>query len=126
PRTQDALTHWMAATAPPSQAKPAKAHWFRLGADLVMVGSESEDGRTLHDLRIYRRDADRSLVQEIAAPEATAETGGWRLHGAVVTQVQQDHSDVGAPADQDWKTTLSAGALRRLVRAGQEVATSAA
>ncbi len=44
----------------------------------------------------------------------------------MTTQVQQDHSDVSAPVDQDWKTTLSAGALQRLVRAGQEVATSAA
>ena len=39
PRTQDALSHWMAVTAPPSQAKPAKPHWFRQGQDLVMVGA---------------------------------------------------------------------------------------
>ena len=126
PRTQDALAHWMAVTAPPSQAKPARPHWFRLGADLVMVGSESEDGRTLHDLRIYRRDADRNLVQEVAAPVATAEAGGWRLHAAVTTDVRQDHSDVSPPADQDWKTPLTSGALRRLIRSGQDVAFSAA
>ena len=126
PRTQDALTHWMAVTAPPSQAKPNKPHWFRLGPDLVMVGSDSEDGRTLHDLRIYRRDADRNLVQEISAPLATAAPGGWRLHGSVVTQVQQDHSDVSAPHDQDWTTPLTSGALQRLIRAGQDVSLSAA
>ena len=126
PRTQDALTHWMAVTATSSQAKPAKPHWFRLGQDLVMVGADSEDGRTLHDLRIYRRDADRNLIQEIAAPIATAEPGGWRLHAAVVTTVLQDHSEVGKPYDQDWKTPLTSGALRRLVRAGQDVAFSAA
>ena len=126
PRTQDALTHWMAITATPSQAKPAKPHWFRLGADLVMVGSESEDGRTLHDLRIYRRDADRNLVQEISAPLATAKHGGWRLHGSLVTRVEQDHSEVSAPYDQDWQTPLDAGALQRLIRAGQDVAFSAA
>ena len=126
PRTQDALTHWMAVTAPASQAKPAKPHWFRLGQDLVMVGSESEDGRTLHDLRIYRRDADRNLVQEIAAPLATAETGGWRLHSAVVTRVLQEQSEVSPPADQDWSTSLTAPALQRLIRAGQDVSLTAA
>lgn len=126
PRTQDALTHWMAVTAPPSQAKAAKPHWFRLGPDLVMVGSQSEDGRTLQNLRIYRRDANRNLTQEIAAPLATAQPGGWRLHNSVVTQVLEDRSEVGAPIDQDWKTQLTAGSLQRLVRAGQDVAFSAA
>ena len=126
PRTQDALAHWMAVTAPASQAKPAKPHWFRLGPDLVMIGSDSEDGHTLHDLRIYRRDADRNLIQEIAAPLATAEVGGWRLHGAVTTDVKLDHSEVGSAADQEWKTPLTAGALKRLIRAGQDVAFSAA
>jgi lipopolysaccharide export system permease protein len=126
PRTQDALTHWMAVTAPPSQAKPVKPHWFRLGPDVVMVGSQSEDGRTLKNLRIYKRDANRALTEEIAAPVATAEPGGWRLHGSVVTKVLQDHSEVSAPFDQDWKTQLTASALQRLVRAGQDVAFSAA
>ncbi|HEY5410044.1 MAG TPA: LptF/LptG family permease [Caulobacteraceae bacterium] len=126
PRTQDALSHWMEITATPSEAKPSKPHWFRLGQELVMVGSGSEDGRTLHNLRIYRRDTDRNLVQEIDAPLATAEAGGWRLHASIVTQVQHDHSDVSAPYDQDWKTPLTAGALQRLVRSGQDVASSAA
>ena len=126
PRTQDALSHWMAVTAPPSQAKPVKPHWFRLGRDLVMIGADSEDGRTLHNLRIYRRDADRKLVQEVAAPLATAEPGGWRMHGAVTTDVKEDHSEVAAPRDEDWKTPLTAGALKRLIQAGQDVAFSAA
>jgi lipopolysaccharide export system permease protein len=126
PRTQDTLTHWMAVTAPPSQAKPVKPHWFRLGPDVVMVGSQSEDGHTLQNLRIYRRDANQNLTEEIAAPTATAEPGGWRLHGAVVTRVLQDHSEVSQPSDQDWRTQLTAGALQRLVRAGQDVAFSAA
>ena len=126
PRTQDALTHWMAVTAPPSETKTVKPHWFRLGPDLVMVGVESKDGRTLNNLRIYRRDGDRNLAEEIAAPLATEEPGGWRLHQAVVTKVLEDHSDVSAPYDQDWKTPLTAGALQRLIRAGQDVAFSAA
>jgi lipopolysaccharide export system permease protein len=126
PRTQDALTHWMAVTAPPSEAKPSKPHWFRQGNDLVMVGSMSEDGRTLQNVRIYKRDADRNLVEEIAAPTATAEPGGWRLKGSVITHVLEDRSEVSEPFDQDWKTPLTAGALKRLVRAGQDVAFSAA
>jgi lipopolysaccharide export system permease protein len=121
PRTQDALTHWMAITAPPSKAKPVKPHWFRLGSDLVMVGSVSEDGRTLKTLRIYQRDASRNLTREVAAPLATAQTGGWRLSKATVTNVGVDFSTLSATADQDWTTTLTPAQVRRLLRAGQEI-----
>lgn len=121
PRTQDALTHWMNVTAPPSKAKPEKAHWFRLGADLVMVGAISEDGRTLKNLHLYERDATKNLVKEIAAPIAVAEPHGWRLHDAKVTSIAQDHSDVSGATDRDWWTSLTAGEVRRLIRAGQDI-----
>jgi lipopolysaccharide export system permease protein len=126
PRTQDALAHWMAVTAPPSKAKPAKPHWFRLGSDLAMVGSASEDAHTLHDLRIYRRDASSNLVQEISAPTAVAEPGGWRLQGARTLQVGQDRSTTSPPADQHWRTSLTPGELRQLVRSGQIITFSSA
>jgi lipopolysaccharide export system permease protein len=121
PRTQDALSHWMAIHAPPSKAKPVKPHWFRLGPDLVMVGAVSEDGRTLTTLRIYQRDASRNLTREIAAPLATAQPGGWRLTQARVTTVGQESSTVTATADQGWSTTLTPAQVIRLVRAGQEI-----
>ena len=60
------------------------------------------------------------------APTAVAEPGGWRLKSSVITHVLEDRSEVSAPFDQDWKTPLTAGALKRLVRAGQDVAFSAA
>ncbi len=82
--------------------------------------------RTLTDVRIYERDDTKTLTQEIAAPTATAEPGGWRLHGAVTTQVGEARSNVSAPRDQDWKTTLTAGELRQLLRAGQKVTLSSA
>jgi lipopolysaccharide export system permease protein len=126
PRTQDALAHWMQVTALPSKAKPAKPHWFRLGEDLVMIGSASDDGRQLKDLRIYRRDASRSLTQEIAAPTASAEPGGWRLHGAKTIAVGPFRSATSAPLDQDWKTTLTAGELVQLIRSGQIISFSTA
>jgi lipopolysaccharide export system permease protein len=126
PRTQDALAHWMAVTAPPSKAKPEKPHWFRLGSELVMVGHVSEDGHQLGDLRIYRRDAARSLTEEIAAPTATVAPYGWRLHGAVTTRVGEDRSVVSAPADQDWRTPLAAGQILGLIRSGQIITFSSA
>jgi lipopolysaccharide export system permease protein len=126
PRTQDSLVHWMAVNVPPSKAKPAKPHWFRLGPDLVMVGSTSEDGHTLKDLRIYRRDASKTLTEELAAPVATAAVGGWRLQGAVTTRVGTDRTSVSAPRDQDWMTTLTAGELLQLMRAGQKITLSSA
>ena len=126
PRTQDLLTHWMATTAPAAEAKPAKPHWFRLGPDLVMVGSASEDGRRLADVRIYHRDPDKTLVQEIAAPAAVAEAGGWRLQKAVVTHVSGDSSTLAPPQDIDWQSRLSPDEIVRLIRAGQQVTSSAA
>lgn len=126
PRTQDALAQWMAATAPPAEAKPVKPHWFRLGRDLVLVGSVSPDGRTLQDLHIYERDAASNLTQETAAPQATAEPGGWRLHGAVTLRVGPDHSTPSRPADQDWRTRLRPGDILRLYRQGDVVTTAVA
>ena len=111
---------------PESQAKPVKPHWFRLGSDLVLVASASDDGRRLQGLRIYRRDTARNLTEEVTAPAAVAQPGGWRLQGAVISKVVQDRSVVSAPTDQDWRTTLTPGGVVRLFRAGEDISTSAA
>jgi lipopolysaccharide export system permease protein len=121
PRTQAELQQWMRDTAPASEAKPAKPHWFRLGPDLVLVSSISDDGRQLQGVHIYRRSRDKVLTQEISAPSASAEAGGWRLHGAVVKRVVQDNVVVSPPREMDWPTTMTAGELRRLFQATQEI-----
>ncbi len=126
PRTQDALVHWMAITAPPAKAKPPKQHWFRLGKDLILVGAVTEDGGRLSNVRIYHRDAAGLLVQEIAAPVATPEPHGWRLRGATTVQVKGDRSTVSGPADTDWRTPLTSSDVVRLFRSTDEVATSVA
>ena len=127
PRTQDALAHWMDVTAPPSKkADTPKPHWFRLGGDLVMIGQASDDARRLQNLRIYRRDAGLNLTQEISAPSAVTEPGGWRLQGARTLLVGPDRSTTSGPADQDWQTTLTAGELRSLIRSGQIITFSSA
>ena len=126
PRTQDALAHWMAATTPPSKIKPGKPHWFRLGSDLVMVGAASDDAHQLQNLRVYRRDATSNLTEEIYAPVAVTEPGGWRLKGAQTIRVGPDHSTTSPPQDQDWQTTLTSGALRQLIRSGQIISFSSA
>ena len=126
PRTQDELTHWMASTAPVAKATPPKPHWFRLGPDLVLVNVASEDARQLQGVHIYRRDAARNLTEEVSAPLATPEPGGWRLHGAVTTQVGQDRSSLSPAADVDWRTALSPGDLVRLFRSGDLISTGTA
>ena len=127
PRTQDQLAHWMAITAPPSKkAKPPKAHWFRLGPDLFMVGQASEDGHRLQAVRIYRRDATRTLTEEVSAPLATPLARGWRLHGATVNRVGADRAVLSGPKDMDWTTPLKPGDVIRLFRAGEEVTTTTA
>ena len=126
PRTQDQLAHWMAATAPPSKAKAPKPHWFRLGPDLFLVGKASDDGHRLEGVRIYRRDASRTLTEEVSAPLATPEGRGWRLHGATVSRVGTDRAVLSGPKDMDWTTPLKPGDVVRLFRAGEEVTTTTA
>ncbi len=69
------------------QADPAQAALVPAGPDLVLVDVASDDGSRLQGVHIYRRDADRNLTQEVSAPLATPEAGGWRLHAAVTTRV---------------------------------------
>lgn len=126
PHTQDALSRWMAATAPPSQVKASKPHWFRLGRDLILVTSISQDGTRMDGVRIYLRDQNAALTQEIAAPSATVQRGGWRLHGATVSQITGDRASMTAPADRDWATKLKPADVVRLFRAGDEISSGAA
>ncbi len=126
PRTQDSLVAWMNATALPSKAKPAKAHWFRLGKDLILIGAVSTDGRTLGNVRIYRRDKQRLLTEELAAPTAVAEAGGWRLKSATVMRVGGDHAATSAPADLHWTTPLGPTDVVRLFRSTDYISTGAA
>jgi lipopolysaccharide export system permease protein len=126
PRTQDDLAHWMASTAPAAQAKQVKPHWFRLGRELIVVGTASDDGRTLHDLHIYHRDATGNLKDEVSAPIASAQPGGWKLQRAVTLTVGQDHSTPSAPRDQDWKTALRPADIVRIYREGDRVSVAVA
>jgi lipopolysaccharide export system permease protein len=90
------------------------------------VETASDDGRTLHDLHIYRRDASSNLKEEVSATLAVAEPGGWKLHGAVTLTVGQDRSTPSAPADQDWKTALRPGDIVRIYREGDRVSVGVA
>ena len=127
PRTQDTLTHWMAATAPPAdKGKAPKGHWFRLETDLILVDAASDDGKQIMGLHLYLRDAAANLSEEIYAPTATVEPGGWRLHGATTSRVAGDHAVLTPPADQDWKTPLRPDEVIRLFRATDQISASAA
>ncbi len=126
PHTQDALRRWMAATAPPAEVKAPKPHWFRLGRTLVLVTNISADGTRMEGVRIYLRDQNAALTQEISAPLAVAEAGGWRLHDAAVSQITGDRASLAPPVDRDWKTPLKPADVVRLFRAGDEISAGAA
>ncbi|MEI9964898.1 MAG: LptF/LptG family permease [Caulobacteraceae bacterium] len=127
PRTQDELVHWMAVTAPAAeQTKAPKAHWFRLGPEVVMVEDASANGERLTGVRIYRRNAEHLLVEEISAPSATPEPGGWRLHGAQISRVVGSEATLTPPAEQDWKTRLTPSEVVRLYRATDQISSSTA
>jgi len=126
PHTQDALRQWMDATAPPSAVKAPKPHWFRLGRNLVLVSRISADGTRMEGVRIYLRDQNSALTEEISAPSATVQAGGWRLHDATVSRITGDRADLTKPADRDWATPLKPADVVRLFRAGDDISAAAA
>ncbi len=126
PRTQTELVRWMNATAPPADAKQPKPHWFRLGKDLILVSKASPDGLQLADVRIYRRNNQRLLTEEIIAPTASRTPVGWRLHQAQISVVGKDRATLSAPAELDWDTSLSPGDITRLFRSDELISSAAA
>jgi len=79
PRTDPALQEWWRATAAPTDKVEPVQRAFRVGDDVVMATTTDLSGRTLKEVRIYRRDDQGRLLERISAAEATWERRGWRL-----------------------------------------------
>ena len=126
PRAQQALATWWTASAPSAVNAVPPPHWFRVDGDVVMVRSATEDGRVLHDVSIYQRDAAKALTRRITAASAITESGGWRLRNATITDLLKEHATSMSVAATDWRSSLTPLDTARLFAGSYEVTSNAA
>ena len=71
PKTDPMLQTWWQSTAPPAKKTTPKPKAFRVGDDLALATTDDLSGRTLRDVKIYRRDAGGRETERIEAASAT-------------------------------------------------------
>jgi lipopolysaccharide export system permease protein len=133
PRTDPALQSWWQSTAPPAKKAAPKARAFRVGADLALATAADLSGRTLLDVKIYRRDAAGREIERIEAASATYGPQGWRLNAPKFVRFDAAGAHEGQAAQMTWAQkfepadvqalffgdeTLSAASASRALRGG--------
>jgi lipopolysaccharide export system permease protein len=133
PRTDPMLQTWWQSTAPPAKQTAPKPKAFRVGADLAIATTSDLSGRTLHDVKIYRRDATGRQTERIQADSASYSPQGWRLNAPKFVRFDAAGAHMGQAAEMTWASkfepadvqalffgddTLSAASARRALRGG--------
>jgi lipopolysaccharide export system permease protein len=133
PRTDPALQSWWEATAPPAKKTTPKPKAFRVGEDLAIATASDLSGRTLNDVKIYRRDAAGREIERIEAASATYGPQGWRLNAPKFVRFDAAGPHEGRAAQMTWAQkfepadvqalffgdeNLSAASARRALRGG--------
>ena len=126
PRAEQALATWWAASAPGPATKNAAPRWFRIDGDVVMVKSATPDGRVLHGVSVYERDAHEALVRRMTAQTAAWDGRSWRLRDGEITDLHQSSVDVMTASSVDWSTTLRPSDAARLFAGSYEITSGAA
>ncbi|GLK80319.1 LptF/LptG family permease [Methylopila turkensis] len=106
PKTQRSLAVWWAA-GPDSKIDSDKPAWLRLGDQIISFEGLRDRGRTLVNLKVYDRDAEKVAIGRTTAAEARYEKRRWTLIGATHTSWLRESFNVQTPADGPWKTTLT-------------------
>jgi lipopolysaccharide export system permease protein len=106
PRTDPVLADWWQATTPVADRKVPGPRSFRAGDDLVIATGASADGRTLRELKIYRRNPAGQLIERIEAPSAVYARGTWTLNKPVIVRFKGEHIDVVPAATLTWPSPL--------------------
>jgi len=79
PRTDPALEAWWRATDPGGPPEDSRTKSLRVGEDVFLVATDDPTGRTLSEMRVYRRDGDGRLIERIESAGAVYGPEGWRL-----------------------------------------------
>jgi lipopolysaccharide export system permease protein len=126
PRAEQALATWWASSAPGPATKTPTPRWFRIDGNVVMVRSSSADGKVLHGVSVYERDAHRELVRRLTGQTATWNGAGWRLTDGTVTDLRVDHADSMTVSSVEWPTTLRPTDTARMFAGSYEMTSEAA
>jgi lipopolysaccharide export system permease protein len=133
PRTDPALQSWWQASAPPAKKTEPKPKAFRVGADLALATTSDISGRTLTNVKIYRRDAAGRQTERIEAASAVYGPQGWRLNAPKFVRFDAAGAHAGQAAQMTWgqrfepadvqalffgDDTLSAASASRALRGG--------
>jgi lipopolysaccharide export system permease protein len=126
PRAEQALATWWASSAPGPATKTPPPRWFRIDGNVVMVQSSSANGKVLHGVSVYERDAQRELVRRLTGQTATWNGAGWRLTNGTVTDLRVDHADSMTVSSVEWPTTLRPTDTARMFAGSYEMTSEAA
>jgi lipopolysaccharide export system permease protein len=133
PKTEPMLQTWWQSTAPPAKRTAPKPKAFRVGDDLALASTSDLSGRTLHDVKIYRRDAGGRETERIEAATATYGPQGWRLTAPKFVRFDASGAHMGQATQMTWASrfepadvqalffgddNLSAASARRALRGG--------
>lgn len=126
PRTDLALQSWWRATAPPAPAVDPKPKAFRVGGDVVSAATTDLTGRSLKDVRIYRRDAAGRLTERIDAATATWAPGGWRLANPRFVRFNPVGASRGQAATITWTAAFEPVDVQSLFFGEQTISAASA
>ena len=126
PRTDSALQSWWQSTAPPAKKTAPKPKAFRVGADLALATANDLSGRTLSDVKIYRRDADGRQVERIEAASANYTPQGWRLNAPRFVRFDAAGAHIGQAAQMTWASKFEPADVRSLFLGDQTLSAASA
>ena len=126
PRTDPALESWWRATAPPATAEKLKTKALRIGDDVFVVATDDPSGRTLDEVRIYRRDAAGRLTERIEATNAVYGPGGWRLEKPQFVTFKGTQANAGAAGELTLAPTFEPADVQALFFGDQTISAASA
>ena len=128
PRTDPMLQSWWQSTAPSAKTPEteAKPKAFRVGADLALASTNDLSGRTLSDVKIYRRDATGRETERIEAAGATYGPQGWRLIAPKFVRFDAAGAHVGQAAQMTWGSRFEPADVQALFFGDQNLSAASA
>ncbi len=128
PRTDPALEAWWRATAPPATGADSKTEpkALRIGDDVFVISASDPSGRSLKEVRIYRRDAAGRPTERIQADAAVYGEAGWRLENARFTRFVGAEAHSGAAGEMTLARTFEPVDVQGLFFSDQTVSAASA
>ncbi|WP_091735073.1 LptF/LptG family permease [Phenylobacterium immobile] len=126
PRTDAALQTWWRSTAPPAEAVKAQTKSFRIGGDVVIATTTDVTGKTLTDVKIYRRDPQGRLIERIEAPSAVHQVDHWRLNDPHFVRFENGEPRSGEATQMEWASRFRPTDAQALFFGDQDISAGAA